>query len=211
MSKPNLETIISDLQPKLQALEPLKIASEYAKILAERNELKTEIDTLRAENQTLKGSSQCEFDDLKTRHKAVLHENQIHREKYLELKETTRKINDKLGESKARITILETENKELTEKYSRIYEKNEKAALEYEVQSKQLEKFRVIQVLMSRIHLEQLIDTSDPSESVNPNAKQEKATVDIKQENIAMPNRPTSTSSTSTQRKKGLVFICEIY
>ena len=44
MSKPNLETIISDLQPKLQALEPLEIASEYAKILAERNELKTEID-----------------------------------------------------------------------------------------------------------------------------------------------------------------------
>ena len=42
MSKPNLETIISDLQPKLQALEPLEIASEYAKILAERNELKAE-------------------------------------------------------------------------------------------------------------------------------------------------------------------------
>ena len=71
MSKPNLETIISDLQPKLQALEPLEIASEYAKILAERNELKTEIVALRAENQTLKGSSQCEFDDLKTQHQAV--------------------------------------------------------------------------------------------------------------------------------------------
>ena len=210
MSKPNLETIISDLQPKLQALEPLEIASEYAKILAERNELKAENDALRAENQLLKGSSQCELNDLKTQHKAVLHENEIHREKYLELKETTRNLNDKLGEAKARIATLEIEKKDLTEKYSRIYEKNEKAALAYEVQSKQLDKFRLIQLLMSKIHLEKLNDTSDQSESVNPNTKQENATVKIKQENIAMPNMPTSTSSTSTQRKKGLVFICAI-
>ena len=177
MSKPNLETIISDLQPKLQALEPLEIASEYAKILAERNELKTEIVALRAENQTLKGSSQCEFDDLKTQHQAVLHENGIHREKYSELKETTRKLNDKLGEAKARITILETENKELTEKYSRIYKKNEKISLEFEVQSKQLETFRAIQKLI--LDQGKLNDTSDQSKSPNQKREQEKSLVFI--------------------------------
>jgi len=213
MSKPNLETIISDLQ----ALGPMEIASEYAKILAERNELKTEIETLRAENQTLKSSSQFEFDDLKADHKAILHENQTHREKYLELKETTRKLNNKLGESKARITILETENKELTEKYSRIYKKNEKFALEYEVQSKQLETFRAIQKLI--LNQGKLNDTSDQTKSPNKkieqenttfNIKQENTTVNIKQEIIAMPNIPISTSSTSTQRNKALVFKCEI-
>ena len=208
MSKPNLETIISDLQPKLQALEPLEIASEYAKTLAERNELKTEIEALRAENQTLKGSSLCEFDDLKTQHQAILHENGIHREKYSELKETTRKLNDKLGEAKARITILETENKELTEKYSRIYKKNEKISLEFEVQSKQLETFRAIQKLI--LDQGKLNDTSDQSKSPNQKPEQENTTINIKQEIIAMPNTPTSTSATSTQRKKALVFICVI-
>jgi len=208
MSKPNLETIISDLQPKLQALEPLEIASEYAKVLAERNELKTENDELRAEIQTLKNSSQCEFDNLKADHKAVLDENQTHREKFLELKETLKRLNDKLGESKARIARLENENEDLTEKYSKIYKKNEKLVLENEVQSKQLETFRAIEKLI--LDQKNLNDPSDESHSQNKNAKKENAPVNIKQEIIGLPNMPTSINSTATPRRKALVFISEI-
>ena len=208
MSKPNLETIISDLQPKLQALEPLEIASEYAKVLAERNELKTENDELRAEIQTLKNSSQCEFDNLKADHKAVLDENQTHREKFLELKETLKRLNDKLGESKARIARLENENEDLTEKYSKIYKKNEKLVLENEVQSKQLETFRAIEKLI--LDQKNLNDPSDESHSQNKNAKKESTPVNIKQEIIGLPNMPTSINSTATPRRKALVFISEI-
>lgn len=208
MSKPNLETIISDLQPKLKALEPLEIASEYAKVLAERNDLKTENDSLRAENQTLKKSSQCEFDDLKADHKAVLDENQTHREKFLELKETLKRLNDKLGESKARIATLENENEDLAEKYRKIYKKNEKLVLENEAQSKQLETFRAIEKLI--LDQKNLNDPSDQFNSRNKNTKQENALVNIKQEIIGLPNMPTSINSTSPPRRKALVFICEI-
>ena len=208
MSKPNLKTIISDLQPKLQALEPLEIASEYAKVLAERNELKTENDALRAENQTLIKSSQCEFDDLKADHKAVLDENQTHREKFLELKETLKRLNDKLGESKARIAALENENEDLTEKYSKIYKKNEKLVLESEVKSKQLETFRAIEKLI--LGQKNLNDPLDEFHSQNKNTEKENAPVIIKQEIIGLPNMPTSINSTSTPRRKALVFICHI-
>ena len=83
-----------------------------------------------------------------------------------------------------------------------------KISLEFEVQSKQLETFRAIQKLI--LDQEKLNDTSNQSKSPNQKPEQENTTINIKQEIIAMPNMPTSTSSTSTHRKKASVFICVI-
>ena len=212
MSKLNLEKIISDIQ----ALKPFEFASEIAKIISERAELKAENDVLKAENQDLRKSNQelkNEFAELKKDHDAVADENHIHRLKYLKFREITRKLTDALRKSqnenfeelKARIATLENENKDLNEKFNIIYKKNEKLAFENEIRSSQIQTYRSIeQLILENLDQKKLNETSEKPKSQNTKPK-ECEPINIKQENVAMPNIPTSTSSTQSQRKKALV------
>ena len=109
---------------------------------------------MKAENSEIKSENVR----LRTLCEDVYKENQEHRVKYNELKAKMKKLNDRHGALKqqnpgrehfeAKVAMLEAEKIALGEKYTNIYAKNEKLALELHVQSKKIETFEVIEKLI---------------------------------------------------------------
>ena len=226
MSKPDLEKLITDSQAYCDATGSFALVLKCAEISKQRDELKAEMEALNAENMSLQKmnlQSTEDFEELKTKygnlvalHDVVEKENQSHRAKYNELKVTTKKLNDKVGElknknpeaDKTRIARLEAENKALAQKYNEIYAKNERLVLVLQVQAKKIDTFEAIEkLILDQRNVDEKTEKSPLAEKSTPEVitKKESDQIEVKKEHIGMPNIPTSTSSVASPRKKALV------